>query len=99
MKKELDMKVRKVISKTVAERYKKSRKKEKSKILDEFTNITGYNRSYASWLLNNLGKKLVGELSIILCLLLIVKFKVKNLVYFISFSFKSWYSLFPLILF
>jgi hypothetical protein len=37
MKKELDMKVRKVISKTVAERYKKSRKKEKSKILDEFT--------------------------------------------------------------
>jgi len=59
MKKELDMKVRRVISKTVAERYKKSRKKEKSKILDEFTNITGYNRSYASWLLNNLGKKLV----------------------------------------
>jgi hypothetical protein len=31
MKKELDMKVRKVISKTVAERYKKSRKKEKSR--------------------------------------------------------------------
>jgi len=59
MKKELDVKVRKVISNTVAKRYKKSRKKEKSKILDEFTKITGYNRSYASWLLNNLGKKLI----------------------------------------
>ena len=31
MKKELDIKVRKVISKTVAERYKKSRKKRKAK--------------------------------------------------------------------
>ena len=55
MRKEIEMKVRKEISKAVVKRYKKSSKKEKGKILDEFTKITGYNRSYASWLLNNLG--------------------------------------------
>jgi hypothetical protein len=59
MRKEIDMEVRKEISKAVVKRYKKSSKKEKGKILDEFTKITGYNRSYASWLLNNLGKKIV----------------------------------------
>ena len=59
MKKELDMKTRKSISKTIALRYRKERKKEKSKILDEFTKITGYNRSYAIWLLNRIGKKIV----------------------------------------
>ena len=32
MKKELDVKVRKVISKTVAKRFKKSRKKEKNRL-------------------------------------------------------------------
>ena len=53
------MKVREEISKAVVKRYKKSSKKEKDKILDEFTKITGYNRIYASWLLNNLGKKIV----------------------------------------
>jgi len=42
------MKVREKISKAVVKRYKKSSKKEKGKILDEFTKITGYNRSYAS---------------------------------------------------
>jgi len=64
MRKEIEMKVREEISKAVVKRYKKSSKKEKGKILDEFTKITGYNRSYASWLLNNLGR----QLSRILCL-------------------------------
>jgi len=59
MRKELDMKVRKAISKTIAERYRNSSKKEKTKILDEFTKITGYNRSYAIYLLNRIGKKVV----------------------------------------
>ena len=53
------MRVRKVISRAISERYKKSIKKEKGKILDEFTKITGYNRSYASYLLNRIGKKIV----------------------------------------
>jgi len=49
------MKLRKEISKAVVKRYKKSSKKEKGKILDEFTKITGYNRSYGGLLLNNSG--------------------------------------------
>jgi len=53
------MKIRKAISKTIAERYRNSSKKEKTKILDEFTKITGYNRSYAIYLLNRIGKKVV----------------------------------------
>jgi len=53
MRKEIDMKVRKEISKAVVKRYKKSSKKEKGKILDEFTKITGYNRSYARTVVKN----------------------------------------------
>jgi len=54
-RKEIEMKLRKEISKAVVKRYKKSSKKEKGKILDEFTKITGYNRSYGGLLLNNSG--------------------------------------------
>ena len=59
MKKEISMRVRKVISKEVAKRYQKARKKEKSKILDEFIELTGYNRKYGSWLLRNWGREVV----------------------------------------
>ena len=59
MKKEISMRVRKVISKEVAKRYQKARKKEKSKILDEFVELTGYNRKYGSWLLRNWGREVV----------------------------------------
>jgi len=48
-RKEIEMKLRKEISKAVVKRYKKSSKKEKGKILDEFTKITGYNRSYGGF--------------------------------------------------
>ena len=54
-RKEIEMKLRKEISKAVVKRYKKSSKKEKGRILDEFTKITGYNRSYGGLLLNNSG--------------------------------------------
>ena len=54
-RKEIEMKLRKEISKVVVKRYKKSSKKEKGRILDEFTKITGYNRSYGGLLLNNSG--------------------------------------------
>ena len=59
MKKELEMGIRKKISKKIAERYQRARKKEKGKILDEFVSLMGYNRNYASWLLRNIGRKVV----------------------------------------
>jgi len=46
-----------VITNEVASRYQKASKKEKGKILDEFVALTGYNRTYASHLLSNHGKK------------------------------------------
>ncbi len=42
----------------MAERYRKASKKEKKKILDEFTDITGMNRSYAATLLRGHSIKL-----------------------------------------
>lgn len=59
MEKELDMKSRRRIGKAVAGRYQRARKKEKSKILDEFAKTAQYNRAYASWLLRNLWRKTV----------------------------------------
>lgn len=44
----LNMKERKAVTKEVVKRYKGSTKKEKKKILDEFCNLTGYNRSYGA---------------------------------------------------
>lgn len=52
----LTMKERKAVTKEIAKRYKKARKKQKGVILDEFTALTGYNRAYASYLLSNHGK-------------------------------------------
>jgi len=44
----LTMKEKKAISKKIAKRYKKTRKREKGKKLDEFTKLTNYSRCYAS---------------------------------------------------
>lgn len=55
----LDMRTKKSITKELAKRYQKARKKDKTKILNEFTTLTGGNRSYASWLLRNCGRKVV----------------------------------------
>lgn len=52
----LPMKEKRSITKVIADRYKKASKKEKSAILDEFIRLTGYNRSYGSWLLLSEGK-------------------------------------------
>ncbi len=52
----LTMKERKTVTKEIAQRYQRARKKEKGNILNEFTALTGYNRSYASYLLSNHGK-------------------------------------------
>ena len=47
----LDLMTRKRITQEVAKRYRKASKKEKGRMLDEFCALTGYNRSYAAWVL------------------------------------------------
>ncbi len=51
----LTMGEKRTITKAFAERYKKSRKKHKGIILKEFIELTGYNRSYASYVLRVYG--------------------------------------------
>ena len=53
----LTMKERKKAAAIVAPRYRKAWKKEKGRILDEFTKLTGYGRRYASYVLRSHGKK------------------------------------------
>jgi hypothetical protein len=63
---------RRVLVRGVSGRYRRSSKKEKGRILDEFVEMTGYNRTYAGWLLNQQGRKVwvnrrlavVGEVGI-----------------------------------
>lgn len=52
------MKERRSVTAVVAKRYQKATKKEKSVILGEYTQLTGYNRCYAAFLLRNHGRKL-----------------------------------------
>ena len=49
----LDMKTRQKLTEETAKRYCQAEKKEKGKILDEFTATTGYNRKYAIHILRN----------------------------------------------
>jgi hypothetical protein len=44
-------------TKITAARYQRASKKQKGIILDEFMELTGYDRCYASYLLKNHGKK------------------------------------------
>ena len=53
----LTMKERKSVTRAIASRYQKVSKKQKGTILDEFTQLTGYTRCYASYLLGNYGKR------------------------------------------
>jgi integrase-like protein len=48
---------RKAVMKATGERYQRGRKKEKQKLLDEFVELTGYNRSYARTVLRNHGRQ------------------------------------------
>jgi len=52
------MKERQSVTSVVAGRYRRAGKKGKGQILDEFTQLTGYNRSYASWVLRSVGKRI-----------------------------------------
>ena len=49
----LDMKTKKKLTEETAKRYCTARKKHKTKIIDEFTATTGYNRKYAIHILKN----------------------------------------------
>ena len=53
----LTMKEKQSVSREVAGRFQKARKKEKGTILDDFVILTGYIRCYASYLLRNHGRK------------------------------------------
>lgn len=52
------MREKKAITKEVAKRYRKARKKEKGGMLNEFVATTGYNRNYAAWVLRNWGREI-----------------------------------------
>jgi hypothetical protein len=43
----LTMKEKKAVTRQIRSRYQKSKRKEKSDILNEFIQLTGYNRKYA----------------------------------------------------
>jgi hypothetical protein len=51
------MQERRALTRKVAVRYRKSNKTEKKRILDEFTQISGYHRKYAITLLVHEGKR------------------------------------------
>ena len=54
----LTMSEKRVLIKTFAPRYQKSRKKVKGELLTEFTQMSGYNRCYAAYLLRHHGKRI-----------------------------------------
>ena len=63
----LTMQVRKSVIAAIAFRYQKERKKQKWFILNEFIELTGYNRSYVSHILQAHGKICIKPLRISKC--------------------------------
>lgn len=53
----LTMQEKKSVSREYARHYRNVKKKLKSKLLDEFVDLTGYRRDYASFILRNWGRK------------------------------------------
>ncbi len=56
----LDMRQKKAVTKELKKRYNKATKKKKGIMLDEFCATTGYNRSYASWILKIKKDRVLG---------------------------------------
>ena len=56
----LDMRQKKAVTKEIKKRYNRATKKKKSIMLDEFCATTGYNRSYASWILKIKKDRVLG---------------------------------------
>jgi len=59
----LDMRQKKAITKELRARYSRASEKEKTKMLDEFCAVTGYNRCYASWILKMKSGKVLGYMT------------------------------------
>lgn len=59
----LTMHQRKAVTQQLAPRYQRARKKDRSRTLEEFTALTGYNRSYAAFVLRNWGRKRILTLN------------------------------------
>ncbi len=55
----LSMNERKAVTRQLALRYQRATKKERKAILDEFTTLTSYHRTYAAFALHNWGRKRV----------------------------------------
>ena len=55
----LSLRERRAVVREVSKRYRKAKKKEKGKILDEFVKLTGYNRYCAFYLLRIYKKRAV----------------------------------------
>jgi hypothetical protein len=53
----MDMRTRRTVVKEAAKRYRRARKKDKGRLLDEFVALTGYNRCYAARVLRGAGKR------------------------------------------
>jgi len=61
-RKQWDLMTRKKLTPAYAKHYQRApSKREKSQILHEFTKLTGYNRSYASWLLRHAGRRITSN--------------------------------------
>ena len=56
----LTMREKKALTKEIQDRYGKTSKKTKGKILDEFCTVTGYNRVYAARILRLSVGKIIG---------------------------------------
>jgi len=56
----LDMRQKKAVTKQLKKRYTRATKKQKGIMLDEFCAMTGYNRSYASWILKIKKDRVLG---------------------------------------
>lgn len=64
----LTIQARREVTRELAKKYQGAAKKQKGAILGEFTALAGYHRTYASWLLRNLGREVaisVGGKSVI----------------------------------
>jgi len=58
----LTMHERHAVTRELAQRYQKATKKQRGQILDEFTQVTGYTRCYARFMLRNCGRRLTKVL-------------------------------------
>jgi len=58
----LSMRERQAVTAQVAPKYRKAGKKKKGEMLDQFVELTGYNRKYAIFLLQNWGKRRVVKI-------------------------------------